>query len=157
MESSCSKEHWNGPAKRLRRPAEQLLPRSSNSRRQRTAATADSGRNGDPARGYPRPRRSVFAAGQPASSQVSRMTLQVTVSSPPLTGRSGTQRARACSGEHVIRSSMCGRPAPFRSVRDLGLVPPGCPVGSGAFQGCSSVWLPAWLPAGTPCWALPRF
>jgi hypothetical protein len=40
----------------------------------------------------------------------------------------------------------CGRPDPFRSVRDLGLVSPGCPDRSGASEGCSSVWLPAWLP-----------
>ena len=44
---------------------------------------------------------------------------------------------------------LCGRPGPFRTVRDLGLVSPGCPVGSGACQGCSSVWLPAARPAGT--------
>jgi len=41
---------------------------------------------------------------------------------------------------------MFGHPDPFRSVRDLGPVPPGCPRGSGASRGCSSVWLPAWLP-----------
>jgi len=41
---------------------------------------------------------------------------------------------------------MCGHPDPFRSVRDLGPVPPGCPRASGASRGCSSVWLPAWLP-----------
>lgn len=34
----------------------------------------------------------------------------------------------------------------IRSVRDLGLVSPGCPGGSGSCEGCSSVWLPAWLP-----------
>jgi hypothetical protein len=48
----------------------------------------------------------------------------------------------------LIRSSMSGHPNRFRSVRDLGLVSPGCPAGSGAFQGCSSVWLPAARPAG---------
>ena len=45
------------------------------------------------------------------------------------------------------RRFLCGHPASFRAVRDLGLVPAGCPRGSGASQGCSSVWLPAWLPA----------
>ena len=46
----------------------------------------------------------------------------------------------------LIRRYQRGRPVPFRSVRDLGLVSPGCPHGSGASRGCSSVWLPAWLP-----------
>ena len=49
----------------------------------------------------------------------------------------------------LIRSSMCERPAPFRSVRDLGFVSPGCPYGFGASRGCSSAWLPAWLPRPT--------
>ena len=49
-------------------------------------------------------------------------------------------------GEHLIRRYPRGRPDPFRSVRDLGLVSPGCPAGSGSSVGCSSVWLPAWLP-----------
>ena len=48
------------------------------------------------------------------------------------------------------------RPDPFRTVRDLGLVFPGCPGGSGRSEGCLSVWLPAWLPAarhaGTNQW-----
>ena len=47
----------------------------------------------------------------------------------------------------LIRRFLCGRPAPFRSVRDLGLVSPGCPGGSGSSEGCSSAWLPTWLPA----------
>src|SRR5690349_24607493 len=47
-----------------------------------------------------------------------------------------------------IRRYLFGHPDPFRSVRDLGLVSPGCTGGSGASEGCSSVWLPAWLPAG---------
>jgi hypothetical protein len=67
----------------------------------------------------------------------------------------GTARCEPHRRRHLIRSSMCGRPAPFRSVRDLGLVSPGCPVGSGAFQGCSSVWLPAWLPAARPAGTAP--
>ncbi len=53
-----------------------------------------------------------------------------------------------------IRRYQRGRPASFRSVRGLGLVSPGCPGGSGASQGCSSVWLPAWLPARRAAGAL---
>ena len=48
----------------------------------------------------------------------------------------------------LIRRYLCGWPDSFRSVRDLGLVSPGCTGGSGASEGCSSVRLPAWLPAG---------
>ena len=50
-------------------------------------------------------RRSVCAAGQPACPQVSRST-GLSGSDrdfPALTGRSGTQRARAYFGEHLIR------------------------------------------------------
>jgi hypothetical protein len=50
-------------------------------------------------------RRSVCAAGQLACSQVSRC-IGLPGSDrefPALTGRSGTQRARACFGEHLIR------------------------------------------------------
>jgi hypothetical protein len=53
-------------------------------------------------------RRSVCAAGQPANSLV-RPCIGLSASDrefPLLTGRSGTQRARACSGEHQIRRSM---------------------------------------------------
>jgi hypothetical protein len=41
-------------------------------------------------------------------------------------------------------------PDPFRSVRDLGLVSPGCPGGSGSSQGYSSAWLPAARPRARP-------
>ena len=47
----------------------------------------------------------------------------------------------------LIRRFLCRRPARFRSVRDLGLVSPGCTAWSGSSRGCSSVWLPAWLPS----------
>jgi hypothetical protein len=46
----------------------------------------------------------------------------------------------------LIRRFLCGHPDPFRTVHDLGLVSSGCPGGSGAPKGCSSPWLPAWLP-----------
>jgi hypothetical protein len=46
-----------------------------------------------------------------------------------------------------IRRFLYRRPAPFGTVHDLGLVSSGCPGGSGAPEGCSSPWLPAWLPA----------
>jgi hypothetical protein len=46
----------------------------------------------------------------------------------------------------LIRSSMCGRPDRFRSVRDLGRVPArrSCPFGIPESR--SPRWLPAWLP-----------
>ncbi len=47
----------------------------------------------------------------------------------------------------LIRSSMCGHPDPFRSVRDLGLVSARCSAKSEVSEGCPSRWLPAWLPA----------
>jgi hypothetical protein len=50
-------------------------------------------------------------------------------------------------GEHLTRSSMCGHPDPFRSVRDLGRVPARCSSSSGFPEGCSPRWLPVWLPA----------
>jgi hypothetical protein len=56
----------------------------------------------------------------------------------------------------LIRSSMCGHPDPFRSVRDLGLVSLGCPRGSGASRGCSSVWLPSVAPKAEPAARLTR-
>ena len=46
----------------------------------------------------------------------------------------------------LIRSSMCGHPDPFRSVRDLGRVPVRCSSSYGFPKGCSPRWLPAWLP-----------
>jgi hypothetical protein len=52
----------------------------------------------------------------------------------------------------LIRSSMCRHPDPFRSVRDLGRVPVGCPWKSGESRCRSSVWLPAWLPAVLDAW-----
>ena len=63
-----------------------------------------------------------------------------------MTGREG-----ALNPNLLIRRYLCGRPDPFRSVRDLGLVSPGCPARSGSSEGCcSSVWLPAWLPLPSP-------
>jgi len=44
---------------------------------------------------------------------------------------------------------------PVRFSRDLGLVSPGCPCGSGVSECCSSVWLPAWLPCRATARALP--
>ena len=35
-------------------------------------------------------------------------------------------------------------------TRDLGLVTARCPCGSGTSEGCSSPWLPAWLPGADP-------
>jgi hypothetical protein len=43
----------------------------------------------------------------------------------------------------LIRRFLYRRPAPFRTVHDLGLVSSGCPGGSGTPEGCSSPWLPA--------------
>ena len=47
---------------------------------------------------------------------------------------------------------MCGWPEPFRSVRDLVLVPVGCPGRPGESQSSSSPWLPAWLPVVLDVW-----
>ena len=67
-----------------------------------------------------------------------------------LRGRRGAVDLGALGGTRtpnlLIRRYLRGHPDPFRSVRDLGLVSAGCPGGSGATEGCSSVWLPAWLP-----------
>jgi hypothetical protein len=52
----------------------------------------------------------------------------------------------------LIRRYLYRRPDPFKTGRHLGLVSRGCPAGSGSSQGCSSVWLPAWLPPARP-WA----
>ena len=54
----------------------------------------------------------------------------------------------------LIRRFLCGRPALFRSVHDLGFFSPGCPCWSVGSGSCSSVWLPAWLPP--PSHAMPR-
>ena len=54
----------------------------------------------------------------------------------------------------LIRRFPCGRPAVFRSVRDLGRVPVGCP---GTFRQSGSrsfPWLPAWLPFVLDVWHL---
>jgi hypothetical protein len=96
----------------------------------------------------PAAHRSVCAAGQPAGTQVGR-GIGLSGSDrefPPLTGRSGTQRARAYLGDHLIRRYLCGYPDPFRSVRDLGLVPARCSGEFGISESRSPRWLPAWLP-----------
>ena len=46
----------------------------------------------------------------------------------------------------LIRSSMCGYPDPFRTVRNLGCVPACCSCSSGFPECCPPRWLPAWLP-----------
>ena len=46
----------------------------------------------------------------------------------------------------LIRRFPCGHSDPFRSVRDLGCVPARCSCSSGFPEGCSPLWLPAWLP-----------
>jgi hypothetical protein len=48
----------------------------------------------------------------------------------------------------LISRFPCGRPAPFRSVRDLKLVSAGCPCWSARCEGRSSAWLPAARDAG---------
>ena len=84
-------------------------------------------------------RRSVCAAGQPACSQVSRY-LGLSGSNrkfPALTGRSGTQRARACFGEHLIRRSgqlVQDRPSPVVGWADV-------PELSRCVGCCSAPWL----------------
>ncbi len=50
----------------------------------------------------------------------------------------------------LIRRFPRGCPGSFRTVRSLRLVSPGCPAESGVSEGCSSVWLPAWLPLPAP-------
>jgi hypothetical protein len=54
----------------------------------------------------------------------------------------------AIGTRRLFRRYLRGHPDPFRSVRDLGLVSAGCPGGSGATEGCSSVWLPGARLAG---------
>ena len=54
-----------------------------------------------------------------------------------------------------IRRFLYLHPALFRSVRDVGLVSLGCPDRSGAPEGCSSAWLPAWLPGRATARVLP--
>ena len=46
----------------------------------------------------------------------------------------------------MIRRFPCGRPVPFRTVRDLGRIAVGRPGTSGESGSRSSVWLPTWLP-----------
>ncbi len=74
---------------------------------------------------------------------------------PKTTRRPAAGRQRACdlgalggtrTPNLLIRSSMCGHPDRFRSVRDLGLVPVRCSWPSGIPEGRSPRWLPAWLP-----------
>ena len=50
----------------------------------------------------------------------------------------------------LIRRFLYRHPAPFKSVRDLGLVTARCPCASGTSEGCSSPWLPASLPGADP-------
>jgi hypothetical protein len=57
--------------------------------------------------------------------------------------------AASSSRPHLqIRRYLRGDPNPFRSVRDLGLVPARCSGESGISEIRSSRWLPAWLPVG---------
>jgi hypothetical protein len=72
-----------------------------------------------------------------------------------ITGNAVTATARQANRSLLIRRYPRRRSGLFRSVRDLGLVSPGCPYGSGASEGCSSVWLPAWLPTRSSLWTLP--
>ena len=64
---------------------------------------------------------------------------------PWLSASSGTQRAR----DLLIRRFQCGRPEPFRSVRDLGRFTVHCSLESGFPRSRPSGWLPAWLPGNT--------
>jgi hypothetical protein len=50
----------------------------------------------------------------------------------------------------LIRRFLYRHPAPFKSVRDLGLVTARYSCESGTSEGCSSPWLPAWLPGADP-------
>ena len=72
-------------------------------------------------------------------------SLKVPNQAPDLGALGGTRTPNL-----LIRRFQYGRPAPFRSIRDLRLVSAGCPGGSRSSEGCSSVWLPAWLPAVRP-------
>jgi hypothetical protein len=67
-----------------------------------------------------------------------------------MTGLSATQRAR----DLLIRRFQRGRPAAFRSVRDLRCVAVSCPVASGESRSRSSPWLPAWLLFMLDAWHL---
>ena len=64
-----------------------------------------------------------------------------------MNSRGSLSRIRPFTPDLLIRRYLCGRPDPFRSVRDLGRAAVGCPCKSGVPEGRSSVWLPAWLPA----------
>jgi hypothetical protein len=113
------------PAKRLPAPG---LETTSVIKQLSASADSDhprfSARNGHPTRGYPRLRRSVCAAGQPASPQVSRAT-RLSVSDcefPALTDRSGARRARACLRADLrIKRQAHRRCKPSKSVRSFGL------------------------------------
>jgi hypothetical protein len=70
----------------------------------------------------------------------------VTVNSRLPTGPIG--HAPGASGKHLIRRFPYGYSRSFRSVRDLGSASFGCALKSGEPESRSSVWLPAWLPAG---------
>ena len=57
-----------------------------------------------------------------------------------------------CEEDLLTRRYPCRRPNPFRSVRDLGRDPVGCPCKSEASEGRSSVWLPTRLPTEHDAW-----
>ena len=62
--------------------------------------------------------------------------------SPDLCPASPFALSTGCHDLLLIRSSMCGHPDPFRSVRHLSGVPVGCPLQSGESGSRSSVRLP---------------
>ena len=68
--------------------------------------------------------------------------------SPDLCPASPFALSTGCHDLLLIRSSMCGHPDPFRSVRDLGRVTIGCPGISGESRSRSSAWLPVVLDVG---------
>ena len=64
----------------------------------------------------------------------------------PRYGKNSRPPVRKVASDLQIRRFLCGFPDQFRSVRDLGRVPSCCSFESEAPEGCSSAWLPAWLP-----------